>query len=143
MVVDADMLFRVLSVLVSAGAFLFTWAQAKNKAGADALRDLEAKVAAVRAETDNKIAQLRTDVAATSQRCSELEGELKHMPDKDTVHKIELAMKNIEAQVAAQAETLRGYADALQRNTTTMQRLEEFLMNARAGSPAAVAARRK
>lgn len=123
MVVDADMLFRVLSVLVSAGAFLFSWSQAKSKAGAEALRDLEGKVAAVRAEAESKIGHLRTEAAATSQRCSELEGELKHMPDKETVHRIELHMKDMQAQIGAQGEALKSY-------TATMQRLEEFLLHA-------------
>lgn len=132
MVVDADMLFRVLSVLVSASAFVFAWSQAKSKAGAEALNDLEVQIIA-----------LRTETIALAARLSKAEGEMQHMPDKDTVHKIELGMKDIEKTVSAQAETLRGYAEALKANTTTMQRLEEFLMTARAAPAASAAGRRK
>lgn len=131
MVLDVETLIKILSFAFSIGATVYAWQQAKSKAGAEALRELEVQIIA-----------LRTELVAVSTRLSKAEGEMQHMPDKDTVHKIELGMKDIEKTVSAQAETLRGYAEALKANTVTMQRLEEFLMTARA-APAAAVGRRK
>lgn len=132
MIVDVDTLLKILSFAFSVGAAIYAWSQAKNKAGSEALKELEVQIIA-----------LRTELIALSTRLSKAEGEMQHMPDKDTVHKIELGMKDIEKTVSAQAETLRGYAEALKANTVTMQRLEEFLMTARAAPAAAAAGRRK
>lgn len=125
MQIDGDTLLKVLSFAFSVGATLFAWSQARNKAGAEALKELE-----------GQIASLRSEIAALATRINKAESELMHMPDKDTVHKIQLGMKDVQSQVAAQAETLRGYAEALQRNTETMRRLEDFLMTPRS-QPAA------
>ncbi|MGB4865844.1 MAG: hypothetical protein WBP38_08125 [Hyphomicrobium sp.] len=128
MQVDADTLIKVLQFAFTLGATFYAWSQAKNKAGAEALNELERCIDLV-----------RVDVTALATRCGKIEGEMRHMPDKDTVHTIELGMKDMQTQIAAQAEVLKGYAEALKRNTETMQRLEEFLLHGQrlAAQPAA------
>ncbi|MEQ1672338.1 MAG: hypothetical protein ABL893_15910 [Hyphomicrobium sp.] len=131
MQVDADTLIKVLQFAFTLGATFFAWSQARNKAGAEALKELEKHIEVV-----------RSDVHALSNRCGKIEGEMRHMPDKDMVHTIELGMKDMQTQIAAQGEVLKGYAAALSRHTETMQRLEEFLLHSQRGSPQP-AARRK
>lgn len=111
MQIDGDTLVKVLTLAFAIGSTLYTWSQAKNKAGAEALKELDQKVSGVRSE-----------LVAVVTRVSKIEGELTHMPDKDTVHRLELSLKDMQARIDAQGETVKGLA-------STMRRVEEFLLN--------------
>ncbi len=111
MQIDIDSLIKGLTLAFAIGSTFYTWSQAKNKAGAEALKDLDAKVGLVRGE-----------LAAMTTRVSKIEGELTHMPDKDTVHRLELSLKDMQARIDAQGETVKAVAN-------TMRRVEEFLLN--------------
>ena len=124
MQIDGETLIKLVTLAFAIGSALYTWAQAKSKAGAEALKELDLKVATVRGE-----------MAALVTRVSKIEGELTHMPDKDTVHRLELSLKDMQSRIDAQGEALK----AVDR---TMRRVEEFLLEHANGGPKTAARRR-
>ena len=55
-------------------------------------------------------------------RIQTVEADIKHLPDKDTVHKMELAMAEMKSQLASMVKS----SEATERAT---RRVEEFLLN--------------
>ncbi|MBB4302337.1 hypothetical protein GGD81_001364 [Rhodobium orientis] len=58
----------------------------------------------------------------TTRRVDAIEGEMRHLPDKDTVHKMELAMAEIRGELGQMSAS----AQATQR---TVQRIEAHLLD--------------
>ena len=68
-----------------------------------------------------KIADLDESSKALESRVQELETEMRHMPDKDAVHRLELTLKDM------QTEIIKIYTSAEQSARTTA-RVETYLL---------------
>lgn len=62
-----------------------------------------------------------TKLADHDRRIQKLENDLQHTPDKDGLHRVELTVKDIQAQIASMAAS----AQATER---TARRVEDFLI---------------
>lgn len=69
-----------------------------------------------------KIAQLDRKLTEHDRRIQAAESELKHMPDKDSVHRLQVDLTEMKAQIAAMVKS----SEATERAT---RRVEEFLMS--------------
>ncbi len=67
------------------------------------------------------IAGIRKDQAAHDRRIQRLEDELRHLPDRETAHRLELGMKDLSGRLDALDERLKPVA-------AIGERLQEFLL---------------
>lgn len=119
MTIDADTLIKVLTFAVSVGGALYAWVMSQGKAAEPKLKEMSDKLVAAEAK-----------LSAAEGRIAKLEGEMTHLPDKDMVHRLELGLKDMQAQINGQGEIVK----AVER---TMQRVETFLLEAQGRAPAA------
>jgi hypothetical protein len=54
-----------------------------------------------------KVSKVEAKLVEYDRRIQALEGELKHMPDRDTTHRMEIAMTEISGKLAVMAERLK------------------------------------
>lgn len=89
--------------LISVGTFLFVWLTRSGK------------------EANEKVAALATKVDAVEDRIARVEGELSGVPDRESVHKMQLEL-----------ERMRGTIDVLNERLVPLAaisgRLQEFLL---------------
>lgn len=125
MTIDGDMLLKGLTLVFSVGTAFYAWVMSQGKAHEPRLKDL-----------DERCAKLADKLQAAEARVSTLEGELTHLPDKDMVHRLELSLKDMQAQINGQGEVVK----AVER---TMQRVEAFLLDAQNRPVQAATARKR
>jgi hypothetical protein len=68
-------------------------------------------------ELDQRIGIIIADMALSKDKITRIEGELKHLPDKDSTHRLELALGKVEAEMgklAAQVKPIAHMADRMQ-----------------------------
>lgn len=68
-----------------------------------------------------RVDKVETKLVEYDRRIQGVEGELKHLPDKDTVNKLQIDMTDLKGQIALIAKS----SDATERAT---RRVEEFLL---------------
>ncbi len=124
MTIEADTLMKALTLLLAGGSLFYTWVMSQGKAYEPKFKELA-----------DRLESLSRDATAAAGRIAKVEGEMTHLPDKDTVHRIELGMKDMQSRIDAQGEVVK----AVER---TMTRVEEFLLQQQ-NRPAAVARARK
>ncbi|WP_026784223.1 DUF2730 family protein [Pleomorphomonas koreensis] len=81
-------------------------------------KDLEKTVASLAVDTE----ATEKKVIEHDRRIQTLEGEVKHLPNKDAVHNLQLDLTELKGHVATMAKS----AEATERTT---RRVEEFLLN--------------
>jgi len=94
----------VLGILVSLGATLYTWLTARSRGNEKGLSELGEKVDGI------------------NNRLTKVEGEMQHLPDKDSQHRLELNMAELLGDMKQMAE-------AQKATTRTVVRMEEYLLN--------------
>lgn len=109
MTIEADTLMKALTLLLAAGSLFYTWVMSQGKAHEPKMRELA-----------EKLDEAATKLGAAEGRIAKLEGEMKHMPDQSAVHKLELAVNDVKAQMATSNEIVK-------RVERTMERVEAFL----------------
>ncbi|MCI5075565.1 DUF2730 family protein [Oricola sp.] len=95
--------FGLFAVVISVGGTLYAFLSSPSKKNADAV------------ETLNEI------VTDQGKRIQTVEDELKHLPDRDSQHRVELALAQMNGRFEALDERLKPIA-------ATSQRLSEFLL---------------
>lgn len=70
---------------------------------------------------EERLVKAETKMVEYDRRIQTLEAELKHLPDRDTAHRLELAIEKMNGRLDTMAEALKPVA-------TTNQRLQEFLL---------------
>lgn len=70
---------------------------------------------------DERVAKVESKLIEHDRRVQAVENEMKHLPDRDTAHKLEIAMERIAGRLDAMDERLRPIAN-------TNHRLQEFLL---------------
>jgi len=94
----------LLAVLISIGSTVWLWLTAGSRSNTDELR---------------KVGEA---LDGHDRRIQSVEQEIKHMPSRETVHKLELTMKDMQTQLAAMAAS----SEATER---TARRVEQFLID--------------
>ncbi|MER9211589.1 DUF2730 family protein [Mesorhizobium sp. M0663] len=103
------------STLLNLGTTVFTLMTSGAKKTAS---DLEAHKTAV----EDRCSGLDTKLDDYGSRIQSIESEMKHLPDKDMVHQLQMTMKDIQIEMAnVKAET--------QAAARTSRRVEEFLLD--------------
>lgn len=91
------------STLLSIGAVVYAWLTSRSKINATEIRELQADMAA-----------FKIDLAAVEQT-------LKQMPDKDTVHHLDMKVSQLAGSIGVLGESLK----SVERSA---QRIETFLL---------------
>jgi hypothetical protein len=100
--------------LISVGTFLFVWLTRSGKEANEKVAALDARLSAAIKDRDGKI-------DAVEDRIARVEGELSGVPDRESVHKMQLEL-----------ERMRGTIDVLNERLVPLAaisgRLQEFLL---------------
>ena len=89
--------------LIAFGTVIYVWLTSRSKINAE------------------EIHELRTSVGSLSTKVQALEHTLKQMPDKDTVHHLDMKVSQLNGSIGVLGESLK----AVER---TAQRIETFLL---------------
>jgi len=90
----------LLNLALALGAVAYAWLSREG-------REAHAEVKALK---DSEIKPLRDKVERLEDRTSKIEGEMSHLPDKDTSHRMEMAIARLEGQLAVMDERLKPVA---------------------------------
>jgi len=71
---------------------------------------------------DERLGRVEDKLTKQEQRLQETEAEIRHMPDKETVQKLQIDMAEMKVQLTAMVKS----SEATERAT---RRVEDFLMN--------------
>ncbi|BBF92373.1 DUF2730 family protein [Blastochloris tepida] len=93
---DLDTTLKVATLLFAVGSAIYSWVSARNKATTDKVEGIDRRLAAV-------------------------EGEIAHLPDKDTSHRMEISITDMRGEIRVLAEQLKPVA-------AISDRLQEFLL---------------
>ncbi len=103
-----------LAVLISAGTLAYAIFSTRSKATAQKVSSIEKRV----------------DIA--EDRITRLESDMKHLPDKDSSHRIELTLQELRGQIATMSADMRGQMNTLTERVEPISkvsdRLQEFLL---------------
>jgi len=121
MQIDAEMLLKVLTFAVSVGTGLYAWLASKDRATAIQFRELELRFGAL----EGRVVKSDLENQAQVQR---IYAQLKNVPDKEAIHKLELGMQEVRGAVDQMKEQWKDQLTQMQRS---FQRLEDFLLDAR------------
>lgn len=95
--------FGLVAVVISVGGTLYAFLSSPSKKNAEAVDDLKGNVTKI------------------EKRLQTVEDEMKHLPDRDSQHRVELALAQMNGRFEALDERLKPIA-------STSQRLSEFLL---------------
>lgn len=91
------------ATLLALGSLIVAWVTRGGKEAGEAVKVLDRKVEALSADT-------RLTIDRIDDRVSKLEFEVKHLPDKDTAHRLEMAVSRLEGQLHVMDERLKPVA---------------------------------
>lgn len=123
--VDVDIMLRVLTLLFAVGSPILSWFLANGKATAAAVADVRKYAEDLSAKGCARIDGIEKRLSANDLRISKIEQDMKHIPDKDAVHRIELTIQRMQGDVEQATSQWRGVQ-------ASIQRLEEYLVHAHA-----------
>ncbi len=101
------------ALLVSALVLAFQVLTYRSKANAERVEKLE-KAVADKASA-GRVGALEERVDKVEDRTTSIEGELRHLPDKDVSHRLELGLERLTGQMAAMDEKLKPVAAMVNR----------------------------
>lgn len=104
----------VFSTALAIGAIVYTWLTRSGKEAGEKVTKLETKLEAAIADRDRKIDDVED-------RISRVEGELKGVPDRESVHRMQLEMERMRGTIEVLNERLIPLA-------AISGRLQEFLL---------------
>lgn len=113
------------ALFISVGGFLWTQMTSDAKRALKALddyrRDNEAALTKMKADSALSLREIDEHVALHEGRLQAVEGELRHLPDKDAVHRLELTLKDMAVEIAK-------IGASAEQSTRISARVEEFLL---------------
>ncbi len=104
MFVDFQSIATVAAILLSAIALWRSFRKDRSEADEQKLKDVNLRVTAVAAK-----------VEIVEDRIAAVEGELKHLPDKDATHRLELALKEMQTEMGKLTERMKPIANMADR----------------------------
>ncbi len=93
----------VIATLIAIGTAVYAWLSARSKGN------------------EKQLAELQKEMGKLSRRVDHVETELTHLPDKDAVHDLQLAVTRVEGTISTMAEAFK----AIERTT---RRVEDYLI---------------
>lgn len=108
---DIQAVIQVATFITAIISGIYAWITGRDKATQKELRDL------------------RDDLQNMERRISRAESEMAHLPDKESVHRVELAVSGMRGD-------LRTISESWKPVGKTVQRLEEFLLEMGNSEPA-------
>lgn len=107
------------AVVISVATLIYTILDGRGKKTAQKIRDIDGRLAS-KADA-MEVGHLAEKVDRVEDRMTTVEGEIRHLPDKDTAHNIELRVSDLTGQVGKLAEQLRPV-------TAMAERIQEALI---------------
>lgn len=104
----------VIALLISLGGTIYAWLTRSGKEAGEKVSKLEERLQLAVSERDRKI-------DAVEDRISRVEGELKGLPDRDTVHHMQIEMTAMRGAMEVLTERLKPLA-------AISDRLQQFLL---------------
>jgi hypothetical protein len=104
----------LIAVLIAIGSTVYAWLTRSGKEAGEKVVKLEAQLRAEFCDHAAKIDRIED-------RVSRIEGELRHLPDRATVHRMELSLTEMRGDMKALAERLTPVS-------AISERLQEFLL---------------
>lgn len=115
----------VLSTALAIGAIVYSWLTRSGKEAGEKVAELEGKCDADGKERDRKldaaIKERDRKIDLVEDRIARVEGELKGVPDRESVHKMQLEMERMRGTIEVLNERLVPLA-------AISGRLQEFLL---------------
>jgi flagellar capping protein FliD len=78
---------------------------------------------------DERLSKAESKLVEYDRRIQALENEIKHLPDRDTTHRIEMTMAQIMGRLDAQDATLAGRFSAMDERLKPIQAIGERLQD--------------
>jgi len=104
------------ATILNLGSTIVTLLTAGSKKNATDLEKFKSLVNRLLEETDKRLDTHESRIQA-------LENDIKHLPDREMVHNLQLTLKDIQIEMAS-------IKSATEQSTRTSRRVEEFLMSA-------------
>ncbi|TCP88931.1 hypothetical protein C8J31_102100 [Rhizobium sp. PP-CC-2G-626] len=104
----------LIAIVISIAGTIWMWISAPSK-------KTNADLEVLRKVTAEEIKVLITSLTELARRTQALEGEMKHMPDRDMAHRLELTMEKISGRLDTLDERVKPIA-------ATSVRLQEYLL---------------
>ncbi|MBW8638981.1 DUF2730 domain-containing protein [Hoeflea sp. WL0058] len=104
----------LIALFISVGGTVYAWLTSRSKEYAKKLDNLNEGRA-------KDLSEINTRLNGHASRIQTIEDEMKHLPDRDSQHRVELALAEMNGRFAALDEKLKPIA-------STSQRLSEFLL---------------
>lgn len=79
---------------------------------------------------DARLAKVETKLVDHDRRIQAIESDMKHLPDRETTHRIEMTMAQIMGRLDAQDATLAGRFEAMDERLKPIQAIGERLQDA-------------
>jgi hypothetical protein len=121
MTIEFDHLIKILTIAVSIGGAVYAWIASHDKATAVQIRELELRFGVLEGRA------VKTELETTAQ-VQRIDAQLKNVPDKEAIHKLELGMQEVRGAVDQMKDQWKDQLTQMQRS---FQRLEDFLLDAR------------
>jgi uncharacterized protein DUF2730 len=108
-------LLPVISVAVAIGSFAYTIWATSSKKHSKQIEDIQRSVAQVETQVVTVQHSLEIRVDRVEDRATRLESDVRHLPDKDITHRLELHMTKISGEVSRLAESIKPISAISQR----------------------------
>ncbi|MFT0861738.1 DUF2730 family protein [Ancylobacter sp. G4_0304] len=108
-----EFLLRWGPLLLAAFGLIYSIASSRGKAANDRVAKIETKLEEKASATTVQVVVGKLDIV--EDRVSKVEGELKHLPDRDITHRLELAISKLEGRIEVMDERLQPVAEMAKR----------------------------
>jgi hypothetical protein len=100
---ELDTLLKLAALAMSVASFAYAWTSARSKATAEKVEAIDQRVIAV------------------TGRVTKLESDIEHLPDKDTLHRLEIAIAEMSGEMRVLAEKINPVS-------AISERLQDYLL---------------
>lgn len=80
-------------------------------------------------KVEERVTKVEAKLVEYDRRIQSLESDMKHLPDRDTTHRLEMTMTKIMGRLDAQDEKLAGRFDAMDERLKPIQAIGERLQD--------------
>jgi hypothetical protein len=109
---------------------IFAWNISVFRGGArkSELKALDEKIDAVDLRRQKDASDGQGSRAQLADRLTRVEAQLAQMPDKETVHRVEVTVARMEGDVKAQGATMMAIGESVKAATASVQRIESYML---------------
>lgn len=96
---DPSALGAIFNTVLTAGGYLYAWFVSRSRAASAEIDTIKADLATRAKLADLEAVEVR--IAEAEKRLLSIEGDIKHLPDRDMVHQLQLAISDLSGTVKA------------------------------------------